>query len=120
MLNIKQNLGRATTMLVVMLLFSWSVSAKRGGVTGFVLCEGKGVAGVVVSDGLNVTKTNNKGAYSLPADSDKSQFVHLITSVLSIDKIWSIKSLNGERRYVTKPSASASAKDFVGILAFLL
>ena len=62
MLNIKQNLGRATTMLVVMLLFSWSVSAKRGGVTGFVLCEGKGVAGVVVSDGLNVTKTNNKGA----------------------------------------------------------
>lgn len=77
MLNIKQNLGRATTMLVVMLLFSWSVSAKKGGVTGFVLCEGKGVAGVVVSDGLNVTKTNNKGAYSLPADSDKSQFVHI-------------------------------------------
>ena len=34
-------------------------------VKGRVLCEGKGIAGVVVSDGVSVTQTDARGRYRL-------------------------------------------------------
>lgn len=74
---IKNIMSRAAILtMVALFVVSFNASAKRG-VTGFVYCEGKGVAGVVVSDGINVTTTNRQGAYSLPADSEKSQFVQI-------------------------------------------
>ncbi len=77
-MSIKKVLYRVTIIAMVALFFiTPSASAKRGGVSGYVLCDGKGVAGVVVTDGINVTKTGNNGGYTLPADSDKSQFVHI-------------------------------------------
>lgn len=36
-------------------------------IKGMVSCEGKGVAGVVVSDGVEVTTTNENGIYYLPS-----------------------------------------------------
>jgi hypothetical protein len=36
-------------------------------VKGLVYCNGKGLPGVVVSDGIEVTKTNNEGIYYLPS-----------------------------------------------------
>lgn len=75
---IKRLFNRATIALMVALFFiAPSTSAKRGGVMGQVICEGVGVAGVVVTDGINVTTTDKNGCYSLAADSDKSQFVHI-------------------------------------------
>lgn len=77
MSSIGKFFGKATLLLVALFAFTFTTEAKKNKASGYVLCEGKGVAGVVVTDGVNVTKTNKKGAYSLPADSDKSQFVHI-------------------------------------------
>ena len=40
--------------------------------------EGKGIAGVVVSDGLNTVQTDAKGTFSMEADQD-SRFVFIST-----------------------------------------
>ena len=77
MFKIEKIFNKATLLLVALFALSWSAEAKKGAVSGVVLCEGKGVAGVVVSDGINIAKTNGKGAYSLPTDTKKSQFVHI-------------------------------------------
>lgn len=69
--------NRAAILLVALFAFSLSVSAKKVSISGVVLCEGKGVAGVVVSDGVNVTTTNGKGAYSLSTFTNESEFVHI-------------------------------------------
>ncbi|MDX9882815.1 MAG: calcineurin-like phosphoesterase family protein [Prolixibacteraceae bacterium] len=45
-------------------------------VKGMVYCDGKGIPGVVVSDGYEVTKTNNDGIYYLPSQK-KSGFVFI-------------------------------------------
>ena len=56
---------------------AWSSEAKdiRGTVKD---TEGKGVAGVVVSDGLNTVQTDAKGTFSMEADQD-SRFVFIST-----------------------------------------
>ena len=56
-----------------------TVSAAKKSITGTVTCDGKGVAGVVVTDGINLTKTDAKGAYSLPTKvkDPHCQFVHI-------------------------------------------
>lgn len=43
---------------------------------GKVSCKGQGVAGVIVTDGISVTQTNNKGEYLL-AGNKNSEFVYL-------------------------------------------
>ena len=70
------------TLILLLALLALSTAplyAAKNTITGVVTCNGKGVAGVVVSDGLNVVKTNAKGAYALPTDLTKpqSQFVHI-------------------------------------------
>lgn len=42
---------------------------------GRISCNGEGVADVVVSDGVNVTKSDRYGRYWLPANTDKADFV---------------------------------------------
>ena len=67
-----------------------TVSAAKKSITGTVTCEGKGVAGVVVTDGVNITKTDAKGAYALPTKvkDPHCQFVHIsIPSGYEVERI---------------------------------
>ncbi len=45
-------------------------------VRGVVTCAGAGVQGVVVTDGVNMMRTNKQGAYGLRTSSDKSKLVY--------------------------------------------
>lgn len=63
--------------MVAIVATTFTVAAKSTTVTGRVLCEGKGVAGVVVSDGYNVVATDASGAFALPTDVEVSQFVNI-------------------------------------------
>ena len=65
--------------LMVCLSSTPSAFAAKKSITGTVTCDGKGVAGVVVTDGVNMTKTNANGAYSLPTKvkDPHCQFVHI-------------------------------------------
>ena len=60
-------------------LFALPTFAAKRTITGTVTCDGKGVAGVVVSDGFTVVKTNAKGIYSFSTDLSlpQAQFVHI-------------------------------------------
>ena len=53
----------------------------KSGVTvkGYVACEGRGIEGVVVSDGFNVTKTDAEGRYWLKTKLSRSEFVMIST-----------------------------------------
>ena len=74
----KISLIKRVVMSVVVTLFVMNVAfAQQIVVTGKVLCDGKGVAGVVVSDGVNVVVTNKKGAYTIKSDASLSKFVHI-------------------------------------------
>lgn len=55
-----------------------AMAAKKS-VAGTVTCDGKGVAGVVVTDGVNMVKTDANGAYVLPTNvkDPHCQFVHI-------------------------------------------
>ena len=48
-------------------------------VKGYVECEGRGVEGVIVSDGFNVTKTDAEGRYWLKTKLSRSEFVMIST-----------------------------------------
>ena len=48
-------------------------------VKGYVECEGRGVEGVVVSDGFNVVKTDAEGRYWLKTKLSRSEFVMIST-----------------------------------------
>ena len=55
----------------------WINCAVAGGtITGRVRCDGAGIAGVVVTDGVNVVKTNKKGDYTLSPRAD-ADFVRI-------------------------------------------
>ncbi|MBP3483136.1 MAG: calcineurin-like phosphoesterase family protein [Alistipes sp.] len=55
----------------------WSKVDSKATVRGVVRCEGVGVQGVVVTDGVNMTRTNKQGAYGLRTSSAKSNLVYL-------------------------------------------
>lgn len=71
---------RLTKALLVMIsvVFMAEVSSAAS-IRGVVTCEGKGVANVVVSDGISVTRTNKKGAYKLKTDNEMSHVVFIST-----------------------------------------
>ena len=54
-------------------------AANAASIRGVVTCEGKGVANVVVSDGISVTRTDKNGAYKLKTDNEYSHFVYIST-----------------------------------------
>lgn len=56
-----------------------ALAANAATVRGTVTCDGKGVADVVVTDGISVTRTNKKGVYKLKTDNEMSHFVYIST-----------------------------------------
>ena len=64
-------------LLLAIVLMAGAVKAAT--IRGVVTCDGQGVANVVVSDGISVTRTNNKGAYKLKTDNEYSHFVFIST-----------------------------------------
>lgn len=69
---------KIAVILISFFLFSFSGSANNDGriVKGKVSAAGKGLAGVVVTDGVNTVVTNKKGNYMLPV-SEASSFVYI-------------------------------------------
>lgn len=68
---------RKTLLFIVMIAAAWSADARD--IKGTVKdTEGKGIAGVVVSDGLNTVQTDAKGRFRMDADQD-SRFVFIST-----------------------------------------
>lgn len=55
----------------------WSKVDPAATVRGVVTCGGAGVQGVVVTDGVNMTRTNKQGAYGLRTSAGKSNLVYL-------------------------------------------
>ena len=51
--------------------------AGDGNICGYVRCDGRGIAGVVVSDGANVVKTDAEGYYSFTSDLATADFVRI-------------------------------------------
>lgn len=62
-------------------------------VKGTVSCGGVGIAGVVVSDGTNVTRTNSSGQYFLPTKVSTAK--HVFISIPSGYEMTSRSSING-------------------------
>ena len=52
-------------------------SSGAGDICGYVRCDGRGIAGVVVTDGANVVKTDASGYYSFTADLTTADFVRI-------------------------------------------
>lgn len=73
---------KRSIFLFLIFLYSFSnVFSTENGIRqkvcrGTVTCDGKGMAGVLVTDGVNFCKTGNKGNYSLEVD-PSSAFVYL-------------------------------------------
>ena len=62
-------------VISVLLIAAAALSAEAKNIKGTVKdTEGKGVAGVVVSDGLNTVQTDDKGRFVMDTDSE-SRFV---------------------------------------------
>lgn len=55
----------------------WSKVDPKATVRGVVRCQGVGVQGVVVTDGVNMTRTDKQGAYGLRTSSATSKLVYL-------------------------------------------
>ena len=53
------------------------LGVEAANVRGTVTCDGKGVEGVVVTDGISATRTDVKGAYKLKTDKKRSHFVYI-------------------------------------------
>lgn len=65
--------------VVILALLLPVTPAEAATVRGKVACEGRGVKGVVVTDGISATLTNEKGAYKLRTDNKHSHFVYIST-----------------------------------------
>lgn len=55
-------------LAVAVVLAATACARSAGKIKGRVVCDGKGVPGVVVSDGHSVTRTNSAGKYSFKSD----------------------------------------------------
>ena len=62
-------------ILMSMLLLAMSVEAAT--IKGRVVCDGVGLEGVMVTDGLSATLTNKSGAYKLRVNKEHSRFVYI-------------------------------------------
>ncbi len=78
------------TIIATLCVGTLPVLAAKKAVTGSVTCDGKGIAGVAVTDGINLTKTDAKGLYSLPTNvkDPHCQFVHIsIPSGYEVERV---------------------------------
>ena len=64
------------SLTILLLLFVVS-SVEAATVRGKVTCDGQGVEGVVVTDGIRATRTDKNGAYKLKTDNTNSHFVYI-------------------------------------------
>ncbi len=86
------------------------VKPKKGiTVAGTVECDGKPVAGVVVSDGYEVTKTDKKGAYYLKSDKQNPQ---VFVSIPSGYEAWREDAVPQFWADFTQPSDTYERLDF--------
>lgn len=74
---------KKTIVLLLILQFCGCTLASKENIlkeiTGKVMCEGKGVANVVVTDGETCVVTDNKGVYSIPFPNKDASFVYIST-----------------------------------------
>ena len=75
-------------ILMSMLLVSMGVEAAT--VKGRVVCDGVGLEGVMVTDGLSATLTNKSGAYKLRVNKEHSHFVYI-----SVPSGYEVPSMRG-------------------------
>ena len=64
-------------ILAISLLLFALMRVDAANIRGRVTCDGVGVKGVVVTDGITSTRTNKKGAYKLTTDNEHSHFVYI-------------------------------------------
>lgn len=72
----RNSLLRTTALLLSLSFFA---TLEAANIRGKVTCDGHGVKGVVVTDGISTTTTNAKGAYKLRTDNKRSHFVYIST-----------------------------------------
>lgn len=77
MFEIKLIKNEKRNIFLVLLAFIGNYSIARN-LKGKVFCSGKGLSGVVVTDGINCTVTDKNGEYQLNTDST-SDFVFIVT-----------------------------------------
>lgn len=60
---------RARSVFVSLLIICASISYNgRNNIVGRVSCEGKGIKGVVVSDGISTVQTDSRGRYKMHSE----------------------------------------------------
>lgn len=93
----------------------WSLVDSKATVRGVVTCNGVGVQGVVVTDGVNMTRTNKQGAYGLRTSSDESKLVYL-----TIPSGYEVPSTRGFLPYFYRRISSPTSIDNVQQYDFTL
>lgn len=83
--------------------------AKGTTVWGYVLCDGKGVADVVVSDGVQITRTNGEGIYQLKSE---KKWGYVFISIPSGYEVPSQGILPMFYSYLTGKAAQVEQRDF--------
>ena len=98
-------------MAVLLCVSATPAFGAKKGVAGRVLCEGKGVEGVVVTDGVNLTKTGKDGVYTLPTNvkNPHCQFVHI-----SIPSGYEVERIGNAPQFYKRvnPKAKSNTIDF--------
>lgn len=93
----------------------WSKLDSKATVRGVVRCGGKGVAGVVVTDGVNMTRTNAQGAYTMRTSSATSKFVYI-----SVPSGYEVGNTRGFMPYFYRRLTKATSVDNVQQFDFTL
>ena len=92
--------------LAVTLLLSASTDVYAVNVRGKVSCDGRGVGGVMVTDGITTTITNKRGLYKLKVDDNRAHFVYI-----SVPSGYEVPSLRGFMPDFYRP-ISATEKEY--------
>lgn len=64
-------------LLTLLVVITATFVANAAAIRGRVVCDGKGVEGVVVTDGIRATRTDAKGQYKLKIDYTRSRLVYI-------------------------------------------
>lgn len=93
----------------------WSKLDSKATVRGVVRCNGVGVPDVVVTDGVNMTRTNSQGAYTMRSSSAVSKFVYI-----SVPSGYEVGSIRGFMPYFYRRIAKATSAEAVQQFDFTL
>lgn len=98
-----------TLFILFSFLILTSSPAWAANITGTITCKGKGVEGVVVSDGFECTTTNKDGSYVLTSDKKNGYVFYVIPSgymPLCESNNWQEKLFGGFWQTLTNPDDS--------------